>query len=86
MILSPSSSSSAGGAVTGGGVTGLGLVSGGTLVGLFWGVGGGVSSSCRREDVKDELKENISTCCLDKCWEKSPTRRRLHPDPPSILE
>lgn len=49
MILSLSSSSSptAGGAVTGGGVTGLGLVSGGTLVGLFWGVGGGVSSSCR---------------------------------------
>lgn len=58
MILSPSFSSSpaAGGAVTGGGVAGLGLVSGGTLAGLFWGVGGGVSSSCRKEEAKDEEK------------------------------
>lgn len=55
MILSPSFSSSpaASGAVTGGGVAGLGLVSGGTLAGLFWGVGGGVSSSCRKEEAKD---------------------------------
>lgn len=47
MILSPSSSSSARSeAVTGGGVAGFGLVSGGTLAGLVWGgVGGGVSSS-----------------------------------------
>lgn len=45
MILSPSSSSSpAAEDVTGGGVAGFGLVSGGTLLG-FLGVGGGVSSS-----------------------------------------
>lgn len=46
MILSPSSSSSlVTEAVTGGGVAGFGLVSGGTLVGLGWGEGGGASSS-----------------------------------------
>lgn len=46
MILSPSSSSSLEAeVVTGGGVAGFGLVSGGTLVGLGCGVGGGPSSS-----------------------------------------
>lgn len=46
MILSPSSSSSTGPeAVFGGGVAGFGLVSGGTLVVLFLGAGGGESSS-----------------------------------------
>lgn len=46
IILSPSSSSSpVTEAVTGGGVAGFGLVSGGTLVVLVWGGEGGVSSS-----------------------------------------
>lgn len=46
MILSPSSSSSlVARGVTGGGVAGLGLVSGRTVLGFGWGLGGGVSSS-----------------------------------------
>lgn len=46
MILSPSSSSSfVTDAVTGGGVAGLGLVSGGTLTDLGWRVRGRTSSS-----------------------------------------
>lgn len=46
MILSPSSSSSVTAeAVTGGGVVGFGLVSGGTLGDFSWGAGGGGSSS-----------------------------------------
>ena len=56
MILSPSSSSSLEtDVITGGGVGGFGLVSGGTLVGLGWGVGGGTSSSPSCKEITNLL-------------------------------
>lgn len=55
MILSPSSSSSPAAEVAmGGGVTGFGLVSGGTLVGFALGVGGEASSSPSCLDLSKE--------------------------------